>query len=92
MKIKISYYGQARMVRGIQNEEIEVDENVSVKDAVKVLVGFHGENLKKLLLTPEGELLRSVLLPVNDEVIDADKPGLLKEYDDISIFPAMAGG
>lgn len=92
MKIKVSYYGQARLVSGVKNEEIDVDENVSVKDAVKVLVGLHGEKLAKLLLTPEGELLQSVLLPVNDEVIDADKVGVLKEYDDISIFPAMAGG
>lgn len=92
MKIKVSYYGQARLVSGVKNEEIDVDENVSVKDSVKVLVDLHGEKLARLLLTSEGELLQSVLLPVNDEVIDADKPGVLKENDDISIFPAIAGG
>ena len=45
-----------------------------------------------LVMSPEGELLRSVLLPVNDEVINLEKPGLIKDCDNISIFPAMAGG
>ena len=92
MKIIIGFYGQARIVTGIQNEEIEVADNVSVKDVVEILVGLHGEKLEKLLMSPEGELLRSVLLPVNDEVINLEKPGLIKDCDNISIFPAMAGG
>ncbi len=92
MKINVTYYGQARFASSVRNEEIEVDENVSVLDVIKVLVGFHGEYMEKLLLTREGELLKSVLLPVNDEVIDVDKHGVFKEYDNISILPAMSGG
>ena len=92
MKINVSYYGQARIASGVRNEEIEVGENDSVLDVIKILVGFHGEYMGKLLLTPAGELLKSVLLPVNDEVIDVDRHGVFKEYDDISILPAMSGG
>ncbi|MFC1498465.1 MoaD/ThiS family protein [Verrucomicrobiota bacterium] len=92
MKIKVSYYGQARLVRGVEDEELDVDKDASVADVIKSLAALHGEDLAKLLLTSDGALLHSILLPVNDDIVDADAPSTLKENDNISIFPAMAGG
>ncbi len=91
MNIRVGYYGQARDITGVEREEVEVGEDASVKDAVMAVVDRHLK-LKDLLLSSDGALRKSVMLPVNDEVVDTAVSGSLKHGDDLSVFPAVSGG
>ena len=73
-------------------ESIEVESN-TIGGAIDELEGkFPG--IKERLVDEEGEIRRFVNVNVNEEVIrfleNQDTP--LKEGDDISIIPAIAGG
>jgi MoaD family protein len=91
MNIRVGYYGQARDIVGVEREDVEVGEDASIQDAVVAVVDRHMK-LKDLLLSSDGALRKSVLLPVNDEVVDTVASGVLKDGDELSVFPAVSGG
>lgn len=91
MKIKVSYYGQARAAAGIELENVDVGENMSLSEIISGRVSEH-EELKKLLIDPEGALRRSVMFSINDEAVDPGGAVKVSEGDIVSVFPAIAGG
>lgn len=91
MRVKISYHGQAKMALETDCEDTEVEDGASVGTIIKLVVSRHS-CLRELLLDESGELRRGVLFPLNDEVVDIDTAGIVKDGDEIAIFPAIAGG
>ena len=92
MKITIQYYGQSRDMAGIDSEMIEASSDAIVSYIVEKAVEARGENLQKLLLSPDGGVRPSVLVSVNDEIVASSGTTKLKDGDHISLFTAMAGG
>jgi len=90
MRIRVSYYGQSRQVTGVEREQLDVEDHSTVLAVSKVLADKHGVGLSNLLLSEDGTLRKSVLLPVNDEVTDPET--VLNENDELSIYPAVSGG
>lgn len=92
MNIRVSYFGQARHVTGVECEDIEVDTGATVSDVMRKVVEKHGEPLRNILLADDGALRKSVLIPVNDDATRGELLGALKDNDEVSIFPALSGG
>ena len=92
MIIKVSYYGQSRQVSGVERGECELPENGTIFDLIKLIAKQWGDEMTAILLNEDGKLRQSILLPVNDEVVDCYTAGLLKDGDEISILSALSGG
>ena len=92
MDIVVSYYGQARQITGLEREVIDVEAGAAPIDVIRKAVAHHGPALGDLLLTPEGMIRQSVLVPVNGAVADLGGAGSLRPRDEISVYPAMSGG
>jgi molybdopterin converting factor small subunit len=92
MHIKVAYYGQAQLITGRVQELLEAKPNASVGDVILQLVEKYGDDLAWLLLTKQGKYRRSVILVVNNEVVDPGTAGGLEDDDELCILPAVSGG
>jgi MoaD family protein len=92
MHIKVAYYGQAQLITGRVQELLEAKPNASVGDVILQLVEKYGDDLAWLLLTKQGKYRRSVILVVNNEVVDPGIADGLEDDDELCILPAVSGG
>ena len=92
MRIRIAYYGQARLLSGKEEEFLEVTPDVSAGDVILRLAEKYGDKMSWLLLTEQGTPRRSVILAVNDETVDPGSSDILNENDVLAVFPAVSGG
>ena len=92
MNLKVVYYGQARDVAETERDIVDVVDESSLTDVVLKVTKSHGAPLERLLLTPEGTLRGSVLISVNDDVVEAGSQTRLRDGDEIAVFTAVAGG
>jgi molybdopterin converting factor small subunit len=92
MRIRIAYYGQARLLAEKDEEFLEVTPNISAGDVILHLAEKYGDKMSWLLLTERGTPRRSVILAVNDETVDPGSPDVLSEGDVLAVLPAVSGG
>jgi sulfur-carrier protein len=91
--MKLQYFAYLRDVTGL-SEEIYTAPAATLGDLMITLVKRYGNNFKKWVLTPEGELCDIAIILVNGN--DARHTGRLATPlapdDLVSIFPPVAGG
>lgn len=93
-KIQVSFYASLRKAAGQNSVEFDLPAAVSVRDLIReILVELPG--LEAELLTNQGELAPHVNFLVNGRnvrYLDGGCDNLLADGDQVSIFPAIAGG
>ncbi len=92
MTITIRYSGQARQFAPSATVDIEVDEAASVNEFLPRLLIDADERLRALLVDADGRLKRSVLAVLHGEAIDPNETKLLRDGDELTFHPALAGG
>ena len=80
-KIVIKYFGSIRDNLGISEEYLEIRDGWNVADAIDILNQKHKE------LVPRS---RGFLIALNREY--TDKSAILRNGDEIAIFPMVSGG
>ncbi|MCL5988752.1 MAG: MoaD/ThiS family protein [Candidatus Thermoplasmatota archaeon] len=80
-KIVIKYFGSIRDNLGISEEYLEIRDGWNVADAIDILNQKHKE------LVPRS---RDFLIALNREY--TDKSAILRNGDEIAIFPMVSGG
>jgi MoaD family protein len=92
VRIRVVYCGQAQQITEKEEECLETASGASIGNVILQLVEQYGEPLAWLLLTDKKQCRRSVILAVNNNVVDLEADGCLKEDDEILILPAVSGG
>ena len=80
-KIVIKYFGSIRDNLGISEEYLEIRDGWKVADAIDILNQKHKELVSRS---------KDFLVALNKEYID--KSAILKNGDEIAIFPMVSGG
>jgi MoaD family protein len=92
MQIRVAYYGQAQQITGKEEERLETITGASVRDIILQLTEQYGDPLAWLLLTNQKTHRKSVILAVNDEVVNPEVNRSLQDNDELAILPAVSGG
>ena len=80
-KIVIKYFGSIRDNLGISEEYLEIRDGWNVADAIDILNQKHKELVSRS---------KDFLVALNKEY--TDKSAILKNGDEIAIFPMVSGG
>ncbi|MGE3805031.1 MAG: MoaD/ThiS family protein [Gemmataceae bacterium] len=90
MQVTVQYSAQARTATGTASETIDLERATSIRSVLVQLADKHGDGLRKILLTGQGDVHQALLLFVGDEQVDAARE--LHAGDVLSILPPLAGG
>lgn len=89
MRVTVEFFGPAREAAGTARLAIDCDMPSTAQELVVRLARERGGRLAHLLLTHD-RLAPSVLVAVND--VQAVGPVALKDGDEITVLPPVAGG
>ena len=92
MKVTIRFFGQIRQAAGRAAEILELESPITPKDLVERLAQESGDPLRSHLLGADGKLRPSLVLVVGDEQIDVGAAAPLRDGDELTILPPIAGG
>ena len=92
MKVTVEYSAQLRKTIGHASEELEVEAETTVQQAVTSIARREGQPVEGLLLAREGRPSSAILLCVNDEQVFWSTPRALEDGDTITITTPIAGG
>ena len=81
MRIKVLYFSSVKDKIGMSSEDIELAENSTVNDLVKLL----SEKYPQIK-----DSLQNSMFAINEEYASTDKK--LKEGDTVAIIPPVSGG
>jgi len=81
MRIKVKFFSSHRDAVGKKEIEVEIKENSSINDLLEML----SENYPKLK-----ELTDYTVLSLNHRYADGNE--IIKEGDEVAIFPPLEGG
>ncbi len=91
--MKLEYFAALREIAGVKSEEIALEKSITLLEALEEACRRH-EKLKAALFERNGELQKYITVLVDGKDFRALK-GLkteIKDEDEVSIFPAVAGG
>ncbi|MEM3587792.1 MAG: ubiquitin-like small modifier protein 1 [Candidatus Jordarchaeaceae archaeon] len=94
MKFKVKVFAAVREIMKTKEIELESEDNVTIRDAIKLMIDKYGEKLAEYLLEKNGEPKPAFLLMVNGVPIK-ELEGLetqLKEGDVLAVLPPAMGG
>lgn len=92
MKLNIRYSAQARAATGLDREEIDLDEPISVHDLIVRLARQHGTAFRLLALDTHGCPHPALLVVLGDEQVRSGDHRLLKAGDSVTILTPISGG
>lgn len=97
MKIRVRYVALARLVSGVETEEVEVGEHTTVSELMGDLCRRYGADFREAFFTRSGTLQHHVTLQLDGADV-ADLAGLdtpvlpHSELSCLIIVPSLAGG
>lgn len=80
MRLKIKYFASIREWTGLKDEIMDVKQNISAEELRNLIVRRHNK------LEIEG----NILVAVNGSFVDTKY--LIKESDEVALFPPVSGG
>ena len=92
MQITLQYEAQARRAAGIASETIEVSDFWCVSDCIRKVADAHGEQLKPILVKPNGEIQPTLLVFLNDAHIVRNEENALSDGDILTLMTPLSGG
>ncbi len=92
MKVTVEYSAQLRKTIGHASEELNLEAETTVQQAVASIAKREGEPVDGLILAKEVRLSCWILLCVNDEQVFWSTPRALQDGDTVLITTPIAGG
>ena len=95
MRIKVDYLGHVKDIVGVKDEEIEMQEKVTIRDLLDMLSAKHGNRFKKAVYESGcSDLRTNYIATVNGQLLN-QLEGIntkLKDQDEVKIMPIVSGG
>jgi len=95
MRIKVHYLGLLRDKVGKKEEELEVEEDISISGFLEKLTKIYGESLESIFSADRKSILDpSFVVTVNDVLIGRlnGMETRLKSGDEVSLMSLISGG
>ena len=96
MKVTVEYLGHIKNIIGSgQEEEVEMEDDASIADLLRMLSGKYGEPFRKAVYEPHGKDVKSnYIITVNGYLLNQlnGVQTKLKNGDHITILPIVSGG
>ena len=92
MKISMQYTAQLAMEAGCSRESIDVEDNTTVEEVVRLRAGHFGGKFAEIVLNAEGQPVSTIMHIVNGEQVERGVPHPLKEGDELMLMSPIAGG
>ena len=90
MEIKVAFTTQLKAAIGKGEEEILLDEDATVRDAIEALAQSYPTQFAQMVFDRERGLLPSIVLCVNDQQVDDERK--LRAGDTVTLLSAISGG
>ncbi len=96
LKIKVEYLGHIKNILGSgREEEIEVDDDSSIRDLLTALSEKHGDSFKNAVYEAGGKDIKSNFMATVNGYLLNQLNGLetkLKNGDHVTLMPIVSGG
>jgi molybdopterin synthase sulfur carrier subunit len=96
LRVKVEYLGHIKNILGSgREEEIDVEDNVSISDLLTVLSEKHGDSFKKALYEAGGKDIKSNFIATVNGYLLNQLNGVetkLKNGDHVVLMPIVSGG
>ena len=96
MKVKVEYLGHIKNMLGSRREEeVEVEDNSSIRDLLVLLSEKHGESFKKAVYEAGGKDIKSNFIATVNGYLLNQLNGVetrLKNGDHVVLMPIVSGG
>ena len=92
MQVNVHYTTQLKAALGMAEEVVELPSSAGVRNLLQCLAARHAAPFGELVLTPDGELLPTILLCVNDQQVDPAADDPLPEGATVTFLSAISGG
>lgn len=92
MKITLGYFGQLHTVCGMPGEDLDVAEGTSLCTLLQERATHFGDGFTRIVLDEEGGLRPSILIVLDEAMVDKESDVILSDGQEIRLFTAIAGG
>lgn len=96
MKIKVEYLGHIKnLIKGGREEEVEIKDEATITDLLKVLSEKYGEPFRKAVFEPKGKDVKSnYIMTVNGYLLNQlnGVETKLRHGDHVTLLPIVSGG
>lgn len=92
--VKISFLSLLKDRIGVEELNMDLEDNATINDVFFKLFEKFGENIKTVLVKKTGELNDHVVIMLNEKNIRSldDLNTKIQNKDEITLLPAIAGG
>ena len=92
MNITVNYCGQIGQAIGLDREAIECAPSIPHVDLLKNLADRHGETFRQFIFADADQVRTSLLITINDSAVSLSSPPALRDGDEVTLLPPIAGG
>ena len=92
MQVTVHYTTQLKAELGVAEESVLLPASSDPGDLLRSLATRHPGPFGQLVLSPEGQLLPSIVLCVNDQQVDPASPDPLPDGATVTFLSAISGG
>jgi MoaD family protein len=92
MRVQLNYFAQIRQAAAADNLSLDLADNATVLQALRLAVDRHGDAFRKLIFDDSGRLRPSIILLINGVPSAGGVESVLNNGDNVSIFSPVAGG
>ena len=92
MKVTVNYFGQVRQIAGKESEAGDYRESLGLCELVADLAEKYGSEFRGIVLDASGQLRPSLLALINGQAVDKGARAELKDGDEVTLLPPIAGG
>ncbi len=94
INIKVSFLSLLADITGFKDIIMPINENSTIKDVLSSLILNYGSDFEKFILRSPDNLNKYVILGLNGKDIRSfdNLNTIIKDGDEISFLPAIAGG
>jgi len=92
LNLTVHYYGQLGHAVGKACETIDCPKPISLQQMLLRLVDTHGEVVRRFVFNAEGQPSKSLMIAVNDTLVNPASAPRLQAGDEIALLPPISGG
>jgi MoaD family protein len=92
MKVKVNYFGQFKQITGKETDDKDCPETIGLCQFLTEIASHYGHKFKTAVFDQADQLRPSVVVLVNGNVVDKDRPPSLNDGDEVSLLTAIGGG
>jgi len=92
LNLTVYYFGQLGQVVGLNRETVPCGNSMPLEQLLRKVVEVHGESVRPFVFDSKGDPSKSLLITVNDAMVDSVSALVLHAGDEVALLPPIAGG